>query len=149
VVRVVVALLAALVLSSHAAAQVHKCRLPSGAYEYSGTPCASTNVPVQVIEAPLTAASTGTSYGTSSGGNAYEKQLRGLIAAAVARRDYRKAGQLAVTEEHWNIIRQAEAAELEEKRIRAEERRARRPVVCTRSGYAHPGGAYLDSTVCR
>ncbi|TVT61034.1 MAG: DUF4124 domain-containing protein [Azoarcus sp. PHD] len=130
----IILLLFASVVCVPAAAQVYKCKSANGQLEYSSTPCGALSEPVQVIRTDPAMSSSSSYRGTTSGGNSYDRQLRALISSALASGDYRKAEGLAVSEDHWGMIRSAQAAEREAKRQLAEERRANRPRRCTSRG---------------
>lgn len=123
-----------LVVATPAIGQVYKCQGANGRMEYSDTPCAGAAESVRII-APQTPQEN--TYGEPravGSTNNYDRQLRALIAGALAAGDYRKAESLAVNEYHWSMINSARAAELEAKRLQAEERRANRPRTCITRG---------------
>lgn len=137
------------VIPSLACAQVFKCKSSSGTIEYSQTPCANQVRPALPIRTAPAPESDFAAPSQASAGNSYDRQLRAKIAEAIAAKDYRKASQLAVTEDHHRMVSDAQRVALAEKRALEAERRARRPVICTRKGHISSGGSYLDTTICQ
>lgn len=85
-----------LVVATPAIGQVYKCQGANGRMEYSDTPCAGAAESVRII-APQTPQEN--TYGEPrpvGSTNNYDRQLRALIAGALAAGDYRKAESLAV-----------------------------------------------------
>ena len=131
--------------TSHA--QVFKCKGADGRVTYTQGGCGSSeDAKVVAPSFPRAdAAEIGYRGGAQPGGSPAERELSNLIAAALARDDYRKAESLAVNAEHWRLIADARAA----KSARAASAAANRPRVCTYSGYNHPGGSSSGFSVCR
>ena len=151
IVRVFMILCLTIVAAAHSAiaeAQIYKCKSLSGTIEYSQTPCSNQiapALPISTAPAPEPELRGGA---RAPAGNAYERQLSAMIAEAIAVGDFSRASRLAVTDEHRRMVSSAQQAALEEKRLRDQERRARRPVFCSSNGY-QMGGSYSGTTICR
>jgi len=129
-----VLMLLMLAVATPAIGQVYKCQGANGRMEYSDTPCVGASESVRIIAPQTPQENTYEEPRRGGSPNNYDRQLRALIAGALAVGDYRKAESLAVNEYHWSMINSARAAELEAKRLQAEERRANRPRTCIARG---------------
>lgn len=89
-----------LVAVSSAHADVFKCKNPQGLIEYSDVPCAGA-IKVNVQSSPTTAPS----------GNPNERALGIYLREALAEKDFARANKLAVTPEHFELIRAAQASQ--------------------------------------
>jgi len=67
------------------------------------------------------------------------RQLTALVSGAVAQRDYRRAEELAVTSEHWNIISSAKQTDIQNDQAQRDISRRNRPVTtnCYRDPYGN------------
>ena len=133
----ILAILMAFSLS--ASAQVYRCT-ENGKAVYSDTPCAGTASKVIVNSSP------NSSSRSAQGGqpdNPYDRELRGLIARALAENDFKKAESLAVTEAHWKLISEAKerkaAIDSADKKARAERQNALRSHATTCTGQTFGG----------
>lgn len=140
-----VCFLALLLLSANTLAGTYKCVSDSGAIEFSDKPClgAKSVEGVKIQDNRLS--------GPSPRGRTYQSndphvaQLDTLVMKAIAMKDYAKARELAVTQDHWAMI---SAAEKEELKRKAEAANNRRPVFCSGASMNH-GYVTTTNTICR
>lgn len=94
-------------------AQVFKCKGADGRVTYTQGGCGSSeDAKVVAPSFPRADAEIGYRGGAQPGGSPAERELSNLIAAALAREDYRKAESLAVNSEHWRLIADASRASI-------------------------------------
>lgn len=128
-------LLCALMLPAVALAQVHKCTGVDGRITYSESPCSGA---VKSSQVDIQLRTPGSAQGSSEPArNAYMAELNNKISSALERGDFTTARRLAVTEEHFRVIKEVEQIEREERAAAKAERRARRPTVCTTMGQSN------------
>ena len=139
---------AALILfTATAEAQIYKCLDKAGGTTYSSVPCGGVQSS-KTLDIPTSGYPDPSPRVSSTSSNPFDRELRGRIAAALSSGDFLHARSLAVTEEHFAMIRQAQrekdAADLERRRVRA----ANRPTICTNHGF-QLGAHYSGQTICR
>lgn len=138
--------IALLLLSSVALAGPYKCVSDSGAIEFSDKPClgAKSVEGVKIQDNRLSGPSP-RSRSTYQSNDPHVAQLDTLVMKAIAMKDYAKARDLAVTQDHWAMIAAAEKDALKRK---AEAANSRRPVFCSGTSMNH-GYVTTTNTICR
>lgn len=109
------------------AAQVYRCT-EGGKTILQQTPCMGSGTMVAPPSSPSTPQP---QQRYDAGGSASARDLTALVAGAVAQRDYRRAQELAVTSEHWDMISQAKQLDIQNAQAERDISRRNRPVTTT------------------
>ena len=138
--------IALLLLSSAALAGPYKCVSDSGAIEFSDKPClGAKSVEGDKIQDNRLSGPSPRSRSAHQNNDPHVAQLDTLVMKAIAMKDYAKARDLAVTQDHWAMIAAAEKDALKRK---AEAENSRRPVFCSGTSMNH-GYVTTTNTICR
>lgn len=137
-------------------AQLRKCTGPDGRVTYSDVMCSTASKSIQEIDgrpAPVPRAAPPPRQTQSQ---IYEDQLSAKIAGHLNNHDFERATSLAVTVEHFQMIKNAqrEATMAENARTAALQKKPtqNRPTVCSTFGQSNAnilGSTYSGTTVCR